>query len=114
MAAASNSYRRGLPERYFMYEVLELEGVFHPVPNPKAWDPAFIIYTWYTEQKDGYTVIYGNFHGKNPNEENVEINVRQHCFYPEETGKTLLHSGDLQSQKPPQSGRRQQRFRMEW
>ena len=73
-----------------MYEVLELEGVFHPVPNPKAWDPAFSIYTWYTEQKDGYTVIYGNFHGKNPNEENVEINVRQHCFYPEETGKNFI------------------------
>lgn len=28
------------------------------------------------------TVIYANFHGADPNEENVEINVRRECFMP--------------------------------
>ena len=32
------------------------------------------------------TVIYGNFQGKDPNAENVEINVRRECFMPSETG----------------------------
>lgn len=32
------------------------------------------------------TVIYANFHGADPNEENVEINVRRECFMPSKTG----------------------------
>ena len=32
------------------------------------------------------TVIYGNFQGLNPNEENVEITVRRRCFMPSKTG----------------------------
>ena len=31
-------------------------------------------------------MIYANFQGKNPNGENVEINVRRECFMPSETG----------------------------
>ena len=43
---------------------------------------------WYTEQdtEKDETVIYANFQGKNPNEENVEINVRRECFMPSKTG----------------------------
>mgnify|MGYP000514885189 CR=1 FL=1 len=41
-------------------------------------------YKWYTEQdqEKDETVIYANFHGADPNEENVEINVRRECFMP--------------------------------
>ncbi len=73
-----------------MYEVLSLNEVLHPVANPKAWDPGFSLYTWYTCQTNESTVIYANFHDADPNTENVELNVRQHCFYPEETGKNYI------------------------
>lgn len=43
-------------------------------------------YVWYSEVDLEKTTIYANFQGANPNEELVEINVRQSCFYPEETG----------------------------
>ncbi len=71
-----------------MYEVTELEGVRNPVPSKASWDPEFSVYTWYTEQDEekNETVLYANFQGKNPNEETVEISVRENCFYPSKTG----------------------------
>lgn len=71
-----------------LYEVTELEKVLRPEVYHKSWDPEFTIYTWYCEQdeKADETVIYANFQGKNPNEENVEINVRRNCFYPSKEG----------------------------
>lgn len=71
-----------------MYEVTNLDGVIHPVKSNTSWDPDFSIYTWYTEQDEARdrTILYTNFQGKNPNEENVEISVRKSCFYPEEEG----------------------------
>ena len=38
------------------------------------------------DQEKDETVIYANFHGADPNEENVEINVRRECFMPSKTG----------------------------
>ncbi len=69
-----------------LYEKEDLEKVLHPVENDESWDIEFTKHTWYTEQSaDGLnTLIYANFQGKNPNEENVEITVRPHCFYPEQ------------------------------
>ena len=52
-----------------------------PVHNPEQTK-----YVWYTEVDQDNTTIYANFHGADPNEELVEINVRRSCFYPEETG----------------------------
>lgn len=69
-----------------MYECLELEGVLNPQIFTLSWEPEFTKYKWYTCQEGDFTVIYANFQGKNPNEENVEINVRKNCFYPEKTG----------------------------
>ena len=71
-----------------MYEVTELDKVVHPVVYKKSWDPDFTIYTWYTEQDEATneTVLYANFQGKDPNVENVEINVRENCFYPSKEG----------------------------
>ena len=69
-----------------MYEVPSLEKVEKPEIYPSSWDPDFTVYTWYTEQEGNTTVIYANFQGSNPNLENVEINVRRNCFYPDKTG----------------------------
>ena len=71
-----------------MYEVTSLDKVKNPEVYKASWDPDFTVYTWYTEQdeKSDETVIYANFQGKNPNEEDVEISVRKHCFYPEAEG----------------------------
>ncbi len=71
-----------------MYEVTELENVLHPEINSTSWDAEFSVYTWYTRQdeENDETILYANFQGKNPNEENVEISVRKNCFYPEKEG----------------------------
>lgn len=67
-----------------LYEKPSLDLVLNPEFYDASWDRDFTKHTWYTcqaEDKDE-TIIYANFQGKNPNEENVEINVRPHCFYP--------------------------------
>jgi len=43
-------------------------------------------YLWFAIVEDENTIIYANFHDKDPNAELVEINVRKCCFYPEKTG----------------------------
>lgn len=73
-----------------MYERQTLEEVMNPNLDKRSWDPDFTIYCWYTEQDGDFTVIYANFHGKDPNKENVEINVRKHCFYPDKTGVNYI------------------------
>ncbi len=73
-----------------LYEVFSLEEVLHPKKSMASWDPDFTIYTWYTEQAEGKTVLYANFQGVDPNRENVEINVRENCFYPSETGRNYI------------------------
>ncbi len=67
-----------------LYETTSLDGVLHPVESILSWDKDFTVYTWYTEQdeENNETVLYANFHGADPNAENVEINVRRNCFYP--------------------------------
>lgn len=69
-----------------MYETDVLEEVFSPLPSEISQDKDFSIYQWYTTQDNQETIIYGNFHGTNPNEAFTEINVRRNCFYPVETG----------------------------
>ncbi|MGI6255802.1 MAG: right-handed parallel beta-helix repeat-containing protein [Acutalibacter sp.] len=69
-----------------MYEANTLEECIKGEVYPCSWEPEASIYKWYSQQDGEYTVIYGNFQGKNPNEENVEINVRRECFLPSKTG----------------------------
>ena len=71
-----------------LYEVTELFKVLLPSKNINSWDADFTLYTWYTEQDKAKneTIIYANFQGLNPNEENVEMSVRRNCFYPLEEG----------------------------
>lgn len=71
-----------------LYEVQSLEDCMKGETYIHSWEPQWSIYKWYTTQdKDtNETVIYANFQGKNPNEENVDINVRRNCFMPSKTG----------------------------
>lgn len=70
-----------------LYEMGSLEEVLHPAINKSSWDPDFTVYCWYTEQEeDDTTAIYANFQGISPEKEEVEINVRRNCFYPNRTG----------------------------
>lgn len=75
-----------------MYEVTSLKDVLNPKVYINSWEQDFTLYTWYTEQdkEENETVIYANFQGKNPNEENVEISFRERCFFPSEEGKGYI------------------------
>ena len=73
-----------------MYEVQSIEAVQAGEVITSSWEPEYSMYQWYTEQEDGSTVIYANFQGKDPNAENVEINVRRNCFYPSKTGVSYI------------------------
>ena len=73
-----------------MYETETLEECLAGEVYTPSWDPEFSVYKWYTVQDGNTTVIYANFQGKNPNEENVEINVRRRCFFPEKTGVNYI------------------------
>lgn len=73
-----------------LFETHELERVLNPQPHPDARDQEASRWTWFTETRDGSTSIYANFHGRNPNEELAEINVRDACFYPSEPGRNFI------------------------
>lgn len=68
-----------------MCEVDRLAKVEKTVENKLSRDRNVTRYTWYTEQlpAENATVIYANFHDKNPNTEQVELTFRETCFYPE-------------------------------
>ena len=72
------------------YETPRLEEVLHPAVYKGSWDPDASLYKWYTEQDGDVTVIYANFRGADPNQEDVEINVRRNCFYPSKTGVNYI------------------------
>ena len=69
-----------------LYEKDSLEKVLDPEYFDASWDREYTKHTWYTCQSgtEDATVIYANFQGKDPNREHVEINVRPHCFWPQE------------------------------
>ena len=73
-----------------LWETHLLERVLNPRPEPDVVDSEGSTYTWFAEVDEEYTHIYANFHGANPNEELVEINVRQSCFYPDEPGRNYI------------------------
>ncbi len=71
-----------------MYETATLEECINAEVYEYSWVPEDSLYKWYTQQntETDETILYANFQGKNPNEENVEINVRRMCFFPAKTG----------------------------
>lgn len=73
-----------------LYETQTLEECIKGELYAPSWEPEFSIYKWYTKQEGNETIIYANFQGLDPNQENVEINVRRNCFLPSETGKSYI------------------------
>ncbi|MGQ7870465.1 right-handed parallel beta-helix repeat-containing protein [Sunxiuqinia sp. sy24] len=69
-----------------LYEMDLIERVFNPQPLQGIEDQKGSTYTWYCESDEQNTYLFANFHDFNPNEELVEINVRENCFYPDSTG----------------------------
>jgi len=86
-----------------LYESASLQNVLNPIPLENVRDKKGSTYTWYCEVDDQNTYIYANFHGKNPNKELVEINVRNSCFYPNKSGVNYITiSGFYMSQAATQ------------
>lgn len=75
-----------------MYEVQSLDEIKNPKIYIPSWDQEFTKFVWYTEQDKtkNETIIWANFQGKNPENEDVEFAVRRHCFYPSEEGKSYI------------------------
>ncbi len=73
-----------------LWETNLLERVLNPQPASGSRDADGSTYTWFCESDEQNTYIYANFHGKNPNEELVEINVRDSCFYPDQPGRNYI------------------------
>lgn len=73
-----------------LYETETLEECIAGEVYAPSWEPDQSIYKWYTEQDGDETVLYANFQGSDPNKENVEINVRRRCFFPEKTGRGYI------------------------
>jgi hypothetical protein len=80
-------------EVYLNGQSLFETAILQNVLTPKALniiDSVGSTYTWYCETDKQNTYIYANFHGKNPNKERIEINVRESCFYPAKTGVNYI------------------------
>jgi hypothetical protein len=73
-----------------LWETQLLERVLNPQSQPDSRDGEGSTWTWFAESDDTNTYIYANFHDKNPNEELVEINVRDSCFYPDQPGRNYI------------------------
>ena len=69
-----------------MYETVSLDECKSDEADPFSYVPEESKYKWYTEQDNGTTVLYANFRGLDPNQENVEISVRRECFMPSSYG----------------------------
>ena len=69
-----------------MYEAASLEDCVKGAVYECSWEPEASIYKWFSVQEDGKTVLYANFHEKDPAKECIEINVRRECFMPSKTG----------------------------
>ena len=84
------------------YEAASLEEIFEPAKRYasclETWGgrqeeilkPEETVYQWYCETEESTTTIYANFQGADPNREEVEINVRKACFFPERTGLNYI------------------------
>ncbi|MBO4338186.1 MAG: right-handed parallel beta-helix repeat-containing protein [Lachnospiraceae bacterium] len=69
-----------------MYETATLEECIEGKADPASWKQEDSKYKWFTKQNDNSTLLYANFHGKDPNKEKVEYSVRRNCFMPVENG----------------------------
>ncbi|MGJ5818914.1 right-handed parallel beta-helix repeat-containing protein [Paludibaculum fermentans] len=73
-----------------LWETHQLDRVVQPQASVDGRDREGSTWTWFTESDEVNTTIYANFHDRNPNEELVEINVRDSCFYPAQPGRDYI------------------------
>lgn len=73
-----------------LWETNLLERVLNPQASIDGRDREGSTWTWFAEVDERNTYIYANFHDRNPNEELVEINVRDSCFYPAQPGRDFI------------------------
>ena len=86
-----------------LYECESVEKVRRPEVWPEAKYPEDSLLKWYAEAGPKTTKIWANFGGKDPREENVEISVRPHCFWPDKPGVGYITvSGFTLRQAAPQ------------
>jgi len=73
-----------------LFEKASLDEVMNPQPYPDAVNKEASLYTWYCRSDDKETRIWANFHDYKPNNELIEINVRESCFYPDAPGRNYI------------------------
>ncbi|WNS46051.1 right-handed parallel beta-helix repeat-containing protein [Paenibacillus sp. MMS20-IR301] len=73
-----------------LYECDSVTKLRHPQVWPQAKYAEDSLLQWYAEVSSVTTTIWANFGGKDPRQENVEINVRPYCFWPEQTGRNYI------------------------
>ncbi|MBP7403202.1 MAG: right-handed parallel beta-helix repeat-containing protein, partial [Clostridia bacterium] len=69
-----------------MFEVSTLDEVMDPKPFTEAREPEWSLHAWCCGTDENSTTIYARFGEFDPARENIEINVRRFCFWPEKTG----------------------------
>ena len=82
-----------------LYETETLEECIKGEVYTPSWEPEYSVYKWYSEQEGNETVLYANFQGADPNKENVEINVRRRCFFPDKTGRGYITVSGFKMEK---------------
>ncbi len=86
-----------------LYECESIDKVRKSEVWPNAKYPKDSLLKWYAEAGPTTTKIWANFGGKDPREENVEINVRPFCFWPKKSGLNYITvSGFTLCQASPQ------------
>ncbi|WP_070000525.1 right-handed parallel beta-helix repeat-containing protein [Cellulosilyticum sp. I15G10I2] len=86
-----------------LYECDSVDKVRKPEIWSEAKYPKDSLLKWYAEVGSTTTKIWANFGGKDPRIENVEINVRPYCFWPEKPGLNYITvSGFTLRQASPQ------------
>jgi hypothetical protein len=73
-----------------LFEKASLKEVIESAPYPDALDRDASTYTWYAEVSEESTTLWANFQGADPNQELVEVNVREACFYPSNPGVNYI------------------------
>lgn len=76
----------------WLTEAAKLDEVLNPAAPP-AWlkdSPASNPLLWFAQVDGQQTLIWAQFRGVNPNEQLVEINVRQTVFYPDQPGRDYI------------------------
>jgi hypothetical protein len=74
-----------------MHERCSLSEVLEPQFHPDAFcAEGQSLWVWCCETTADETIIFANFHSKDPNVSIVEISVRPTCFYPDAPGRNFI------------------------